>query len=370
MKALIWIGALFIGGIISTLLGYTIGFKLGPIIVLIMIIVAKKLCDMWDERKQKKNSERLPEPNQNSDLDTITETVVTMETSSPIVKEDKQILSTASIPENVISEDPIDNNQNSDLITVFENSVAQKVNEPTFVEEDPITPTPSMSSIDLKKEPVKPAQNIDLKATFENAYSEEYAKASKDPNETDSPIIQNNKASKKWIAATICLLVMVLVLSGLNIYQLTKGKELTKKITDLNATIKNKNDLIADRYLDIYDLRSQNQTLRSINSTIINAATNGKLGYASNSFRASESIIVVGKNEKNRKFTLTANWANGGTVSVRYNSWSPSAYVDFDKNSWTTSTKMTIDPRKTGITVVTFSNSVNSQTFNVIIIVE
>lgn len=46
------------------------------------------------------------------------------------------------------------------------------------------------------------------------------------------------------------------------------------------------------------------------------------------------------------------------------------AYVDFDQNRWTTSTKMTIQPNHSGVTVVTFSNDVNRQTFDVIIIVE
>ena len=76
---------------------------------------------------------------------------------------------------------------------------------------------------------------------------------------------------------------------------------------------------------------------------------------------------MVDKSETNRKFTLTANWTNGGTVSVDYSGLS--AFVSFDNDSWTTSTKMTIEPWREGVTAVTFSNNVDSKTFKVIIIV-
>lgn len=93
----------------------------------------------------------------------------------------------------------------------------------------------------------------------------------------------------------------------------------------------------------------------------------GNIGYATSSFRASESIILVHENEINRKFTLIANWVNGGMVLVDYSSMC--ARVSFDNDSWSTSTTITIEPRYQGITSVTFSNSVDSNEFKVIIIV-
>ena len=101
--------------------------------------------------------------------------------------------------------------------------------------------------------------------------------------------------------------------------------------------------------------------------TICKELSTGNIGYAASNFKASESVIVVDKNETNRKFTLTANWTNGGTVSTDYSGYS--AWVNFDNDSWTTSTKMTIEPWQEGVTAVTFSNDVDSKTFKILIIV-
>jgi hypothetical protein len=90
-------------------------------------------------------------------------------------------------------------------------------------------------------------------------------------------------------------------------------------------------------------------------------------GYAAYNFFASDSVIVVSKNDTNRKFTLTANWPNGGTVEVDYSS--DAAWVSFDNNNWRTSTTMTVHPISKGVTVVTFSNTVDYNAFKVLIVV-
>ena len=51
---------------------------------------------------------------------------------------------------------------------------------------------------------------------------------------------------------------------------------------------------------------------------IVKELATGNVGYASSHFYTNESVIVVDKNERNRKITLTANWAYGGSVSVSY----------------------------------------------------
>ena len=103
---------------------------------------------------------------------------------------------------------------------------------------------------------------------------------------------------------------------------------------------------------------------------LISALNKSNLGYASNNFHSSEGVIVVSKNQKNRKFTLTAHWPNGGTVTTDYY---PrllnSADVSFDNDNWSTSTSMTINPNREGITTVTFSNDIDNRTFDVVIVV-
>ena len=115
-----------------------------------------------------------------------------------------------------------------------------------------------------------------------------------------------------------------------------------------------------------------NSTKKKANAydNLISALNTNNLGYASNNFHSSEGVIVVSKNQKNRKFTLTAHWSNGGTVTTDYY---PrllnSADVSFDNHNWSTSTSMTINPNREGITTVTFSNDVDSRTFDVVIVV-
>ena len=100
---------------------------------------------------------------------------------------------------------------------------------------------------------------------------------------------------------------------------------------------------------------------------IVVGMESGNAGYAASNFFARDSVIVVSKSDTSRKITLTANWSNGGTVYVNYSS--DAAWVTFDDDEWYTSTKMTVHPRHEGVTVVTFSNSVDTKTFKVLIIV-
>lgn len=53
MKVLIWGLTLFVASLLNVLLGYAFGFRAGYILVYLVVwFVAKKLCKMWDVRKQ------------------------------------------------------------------------------------------------------------------------------------------------------------------------------------------------------------------------------------------------------------------------------------------------------------------------------
>ncbi|WP_347072323.1 zinc ribbon domain-containing protein [Intestinimonas butyriciproducens] len=176
----------------------------------------------------------------------------------------------------------------------------------------------------------------------------------------------------------IVLLSVLLITSiGLNILQYLQGQaaietvatqttqieKLEKEVSTQKSTISSQKSTISSQKNQIAALEEKGGYF----DTICKELSTGNIGYAASNFRASESVIVVDKNETNRKFTLTANWTNGGTVSTDYSGYS--AWVDFDNDSWTTSTKMTIEPWSEGVTTVTFSNDVDSKTFKVIIIV-
>lgn len=235
---------------------------------------------------------------------------------------------------------------------------------------------------------------IEENITPERIYLSESQRIVTVPNPID---VQNVKApltvpaekgrQKKWIATVICLSILFLGMTGLNVYQYAVARDQAAKVVELSATIDNLNStidklnsMIEQKDTQIKNKNSEITTLKEKVSSleddvrnydaIVDAVKNGGLGYAAYNFQSSESIIVVGQSEKERKFTLTANWSNGGTVSVDYGTYSPAAYVRFDQDTWTTSTTMTIKPNHIGVTIVTFSNDVNTQTFDVIIIVE
>lgn len=220
-----------------------------------------------------------------------------------------------------------------------------------------VTP-PVVSAAPVQDTIVKSIPTVTISENFEGSKNTEQDSADLNPT--------RKSASKKWIIVAVSLAIVVLLSASLNVYQyisartnVEKISELSGKVNELNSTVDTLNGTIADMESAVENYE-----------TIVNAVKYDNLGYAASNFQSSESVIVVSQNEKSRKFTLTANWSNGGNVSVDYDSYFPSAYVDFDQNSWTTSTKMTIEPRHSGVTVVTFSNDVNRQTFDVIIIVE
>lgn len=158
----------------------------------------------------------------------------------------------------------------------------------------------------------------------------------------------------------IILAIIAVVLASLNvaqyIYGKTKVNELEIEISSREATINSQKNKIAD----LEDKANNYDDICSMMSS-------GNIGYAAANFKSSESIIVLQENELNRKFTLTANWISGGSVSADYSSFAAS--VSFDNDSWYTSTTMTINPMHEGATVVTFSNDVDSKAFKILIIV-
>lgn len=136
-----------------------------------------------------------------------------------------------------------------------------------------------------------------------------------------------------------------------------------KKIDDLEDTISTQTETINSQKNTISNLEDDSDHYNDI----IRYAKSEDFGYAASNFRASTGVIVVDKDDNDYKFTLTANWTYGGTVEIDYSS--SAAWVEFDKNEWSTSTTMTVIPNYEGVCVVTFSNDVDSKTFSVLIIV-
>lgn len=178
------------------------------------------------------------------------------------------------------------------------------------------------------------------------------------------------------ILSVICLLLVAANIAQFFLYKeavsdteqqlITANNTITannKKIDDLEDTISTQTKTINSQKNTISNLEDDSDHYNEI----IRYAKNEDFGYAASNFRASTGVIVVDKDDDDYKFTLTANWTYGGTVEVDYSS--SAAWVEFDKNEWSTSTTMSVIPNYEGICVVTFSNDVDSKTFSVLIIV-
>ena len=186
------------------------------------------------------------------------------------------------------------------------------------------------------------------------------------------------KCGKQYLrtrrVATILVIVTFVLSFGVslffNAYQYQRNQiitfQLNEQISELQKSLKNEEKSRKNAENLVVKLEKNSQKA-DLYDHICRYMDSGNIGYAANNFCSSESIIVVRKGEQDRKFTLTANWPSGGDVYVNYSS--NVASVSFDNDSWRTSTQMTIEPKRAGVTVVTFSNSVDSKTFKILIIV-
>jgi hypothetical protein len=94
-----------------------------------------------------------------------------------------------------------------------------------------------------------------------------------------------------------------------------------------------------------------------------------KIGRASDDFYADTGIILVNTAETDKTITLTADWYDAFSVKLFISNYAV-ADVSFSKDDWTGSTtKLNITPCSAGVASVTFTNDLNDQTFQVLIIV-
>lgn len=170
--------------------------------------------------------------------------------------------------------------------------------------------------------------------------------------------------------AAVALLVVCIVLfgqvSGLK-SQLEEASQLKEQYfsenQELQDVVEALNQTLAEQQLTIDDLQLTADEYNSMYEIL----TTHNVGSATYNFQATEKMMVVKMGDTGHKFTLTAYWRDGGTVSIDYSS--PCATISFDKENFVKTTPMTIIPNSPGFTVATFSNSEDSNTFSMLIVV-
>lgn len=186
---------------------------------------------------------------------------------------------------------------------------------------------------------------------------------------------QCHKCGKQYIrplrvvgTITITLLLLITACSlTYNSYLRNQYQEdilsLQKQLDELES----RNTALVSEVFDISRELDEKTVKSDYYDHICENLSSGNIGYASSNFCTNKSIIFVSKREHNKKIKLTANWPEGGEVSVDYSS--DAAELFFDDDSWTTSTQLTVKPIKTGVVVVTFSNTEDNNKFKILIVV-
>ena len=177
----------------------------------------------------------------------------------------------------------------------------------------------------------------------------------------------------------IALGVACAVLLVLFIMQMSKTSRLSAQIADESVTISELEESNTELKKQVSELKTQVSELEKNNKALSvkadkydEIASFLKGGYAFNTsqyFNASETIIIMNKNEKNRKFTLTTNWGGGGKLSTE-SSDSSVAQAYFNEDSWYNSTHLTVYAAKEGTAIITITSSSIKSPVKVLVIVE
>ena len=131
-----------------------------------------------------------------------------------------------------------------------------------------------------------------------------------------------------------------------------KIEELGKIITDKQVTIHNPNSSVLT-YKPGYDIYTSMMTALTPNGQT--------------HFRVSKNIIVMRRSSNGEIITLTTMFNRSSTI--KFTTSGSSASMKFASNSWKSTVDLTIKPKRAGVTLFTFTNSVDSTTFQILVLV-
>ncbi len=182
---------------------------------------------------------------------------------------------------------------------------------------------------------------------------------------TAKEVVSKPKNIARYLITGLALLSLALAI--LNIIQYTKQSEKDTTILSLQTENESQKQIIAEKDSEIF---KQSHTVSAYDK-IVNSVESGRLQSAASNFHTDKYIVCL-KPGQQEKITLTANWPEGGTVSV--DSSSGKAYLTFDEHEWTYYTSVTIGanlyiPNLPLVNVFTFSNNVDNNTFQVLAII-
>ena len=201
------------------------------------------------------------------------------------------------------------------------------------------------------------------------------------------------KGSKGLLVGFIIVLVLALALAALNVVQYfgllpfgqDKGSD-EEEVTFTDAAGKeyNAEDMVAKLQEEKTGLTTQleqakgeaaeaRQSLEAIQpkadryDSVTDFLGTGAPHIGSEEFFADVPALVLHAGDAPSYFTVTADFSQGATVS--FSAASNVAKFEWTESSWATSTQIKVTPVAAGTTIISFTNSLNSATFQVMVIV-
>lgn len=165
----------------------------------------------------------------------------------------------------------------------------------------------------------------------------------------------------------VVLTVLVVLLAGLNVWQYVAENA---QLASLEQKVQTRDALIDMQEHQLAQLERQRREL-------VDAVNYDILGYASPSFYAEKGVVMVNRTLRDPFFNLWADFDD--SVEIDIETEGDSVELDFADEDWYTwnvwgvwdgGTVVRITPREPGLTVATFRNSLNDQSFRVFLIVD
>ena len=176
-----------------------------------------------------------------------------------------------------------------------------------------------------------------------------------------SPVMPEAEKEKKVKKAsgrglTVLLVLLLIASMAVNVWQYVRAIPVKKQTEKLEQTVAEQTAII-----------SQLEPSAENYDAIIKGLYGCSVGIGANNFSTNRGIVMLSMQDKTKQFWLTANWPEGGEVFMELSS--NVASLSYDQETWDVGTTMTVRANRPGVCVVTFRNSVDSNSFKLLIIV-
>lgn len=218
------------------------------------------------------------------------------------------------------------------------------------------------------------------------AVNETQEKLNTEPQKPISISSQKNRTEKKgrskasavipWVLfllTAICtglLLIHAVQIQKQTEVQQLKIEELQTQISELENTVESQKSVIEDQTAKISkqtEEHAEEKKKADMFDLLCSGLRSGKIGTGSEEFKVSDGVVILSKGTSKKIDLITAWGEGGGTIDFYITN--DCCTIDFTEDSWYDSTKLFIKGNSVGVSIATFFNTANSDTFKVVIIV-